>query len=39
MACGRGLCLGCTVTARDGYRLACQHGPVFDARDLDWSGA
>ena len=37
MACGRGLCLGCTVPGREGYRLACQHGPVFNARDLDWS--
>jgi dihydroorotate dehydrogenase electron transfer subunit len=36
MACGRGLCLGCTVVAREGYRLACQHGPVFDARELAW---
>jgi dihydroorotate dehydrogenase electron transfer subunit len=39
MACGRGLCLGCSVPARDGYRLACQHGPVFDARELSWEGA
>ncbi|MHB8836661.1 MAG: dihydroorotate dehydrogenase electron transfer subunit [Candidatus Methylomirabilia bacterium] len=37
MACGRGLCLGCSVSARaGGYRLACQHGPVFDARELNW---
>ncbi len=36
MACGRGLCLGCTVAAPGGYRLACQHGPVFNVRDLDW---
>ena len=37
MACGRGLCLGCSVSAREGgYRLACQHGPVFDARELNW---
>jgi dihydroorotate dehydrogenase electron transfer subunit len=36
MACGRGLCLGCTVRAGDGYRLACQHGPVFDAAELSW---
>ena len=36
MACGRGLCLGCTVPAGDGYRLACQHGPVFDAGELSW---
>jgi dihydroorotate dehydrogenase electron transfer subunit len=36
MACGRGLCLGCSVPARGGYRLACQHGPVFDVGELDW---
>jgi len=36
MACGRGLCLGCTVAGREGYRLACQHGPVFDVRELSW---
>jgi dihydroorotate dehydrogenase electron transfer subunit len=37
MACGRGLCLGCSVPANGGgYRLACQHGPVFDVRDLNW---
>ena len=36
MACGRGLCLGCTVRAGEGYRLACQHGPVFDAAALSW---
>lgn len=37
MACGRGLCLGCSVRASEGgYRLACQHGPVFNVRDLNW---
>ncbi len=36
MACGRGLCLGCSVPAQDGYRLACQHGPVFDVQELTW---
>jgi dihydroorotate dehydrogenase electron transfer subunit len=37
MACGRGLCLGCSVPASGGgYRLACQHGPVFDVKDLNW---
>jgi len=39
MACGRGLCLGCTVQASGGYRLACQHGPVFNARELNWDAA
>jgi dihydroorotate dehydrogenase electron transfer subunit len=36
MACGRGLCLGCAVRAGEGYQLACQHGPVFDAAQLSW---
>ncbi len=36
MACGFGVCLGCTVKTRDGYRLACTHGPVFDAEGFVW---
>jgi dihydroorotate dehydrogenase electron transfer subunit len=36
MACGHGLCLGCSVRGREGYRLACQHGPVFRVEDLSW---
>ncbi len=39
MACGRGLCLGCTVQSPGGYRLACQHGPVFNVRDLVWDAS
>jgi dihydroorotate dehydrogenase electron transfer subunit len=36
MACGFGVCLGCTVKTRTGYRLACTHGPVFDAEGFVW---
>jgi dihydroorotate dehydrogenase electron transfer subunit len=36
MACGQGLCLGCTVHGKDGNRLACQHGPVFPTGELRW---
>jgi dihydroorotate dehydrogenase electron transfer subunit len=36
MACGFGICLGCVVPTRDGLRYVCTHGPVFDARTLDW---
>ncbi len=36
MACGFGVCLGCTVRTADGYRLACTHGPVFDAARFEW---
>ena len=36
MACGFGVCLGCTVQTTQGYRLACSHGPVFDAAQFVW---
>lgn len=40
MACGFGVCQGCTVECRSDkagetmYRLCCEDGPVFDARDV-----
>lgn len=39
MACGFGVCLGCTVQTRSGLRLACTEGPVFDAQDFIWESA
>lgn len=39
MACGFGVCLGCTVKTTSNYRLACTHGPVFDAADFIWEPA
>jgi dihydroorotate dehydrogenase electron transfer subunit len=36
MACGFGVCLGCSVNTRQGYRLACSDGPVFEAAELVW---
>jgi len=39
MACGFGVCLGCSVMTRDGYRLACSDGPVFQAGELLWDKA
>lgn len=36
MACGFGVCLGCTVKTTGSYRLACTHGPVFDAAHFIW---
>lgn len=29
MACGFGICKGCTIETKDGYRLVCKDGPVF----------
>ena len=40
MACGYGVCLGCSVPAADGgYLYACQEGPCVDARRIAWHGA
>ena len=36
MACGFGVCLGCTVETVDSFRLACSDGPVFDAEEFIW---
>jgi NAD(P)H-flavin reductase len=39
MACGLGVCMGCSVPmAAGGYKRACAEGPVFDSRDVSWSG-
>jgi dihydroorotate dehydrogenase electron transfer subunit len=34
MPCGLGVCLGCQVETRDGARLLCKEGPIFDLREL-----
>lgn len=34
MACGFGICLGCAVETKTGYRFVCKDGPVFDAEEL-----
>jgi dihydroorotate dehydrogenase electron transfer subunit len=36
MACGIGACLGCVVETKDGYKLVCKEGPVFNAREIIW---
>jgi dihydroorotate dehydrogenase electron transfer subunit len=36
MACAVGICLGCAVATREGFRYVCTHGPVFDAASLRW---
>jgi dihydroorotate dehydrogenase electron transfer subunit len=39
MACGFGVCLGCAAPlSAGGFALVCTRGPVFDARDIEWSG-
>ncbi len=38
MACGLGACMGCSIPMKTGgYKRACKEGPVFDAREIDWT--
>ena len=34
MACGAGVCLGCTIDTTEGKKRCCKDGPVFDSRIL-----
>lgn len=34
MACGIGVCQGCVVETKDGYKRACKDGPVFESSVL-----
>jgi dihydroorotate dehydrogenase electron transfer subunit len=36
MACGVGACKGCAVRTKDGYKMVCKDGPVFNAEELLW---
>ena len=36
MACGTGACLGCAIETKEGYKLVCKDGPVFDAQEIKW---
>jgi dihydroorotate dehydrogenase electron transfer subunit len=34
MGCGIGICCGCTINTKNGFKKACKDGPVFDIRDV-----
>ena len=34
MGCGVGLCMGCTIETKAGFRRVCKEGPVFRAEEL-----
>jgi dihydroorotate dehydrogenase subfamily 1 len=37
MACGMGVCLGCSIPTTEGNKRCCKDGPVFDSRILEFS--
>ena len=38
MGCGVGVCRGCAVPTREGVKLVCRDGPVFDLWEIEWDG-
>lgn len=36
MACGIGVCLGCVIKTKDGYKRVCKEGPVFREGEILW---
>ena len=36
MACGFGVCYGCTIRTRHGLKQVCKDGPVFKLEDIIW---
>ena len=36
MACGLGVCYGCTVKTKSGLKQVCQDGPIFDLYNILW---
>jgi dihydroorotate dehydrogenase electron transfer subunit len=36
MACGMGVCYGCTIKTKQGLKQVCRDGPVFDFDDVLW---
>jgi dihydroorotate dehydrogenase electron transfer subunit len=36
MACGLGVCYGCTIRTRYGLKEVCKDGPVFDLNEIVW---
>jgi dihydroorotate dehydrogenase electron transfer subunit len=36
MACGLGVCYGCTIKTRSGQKQVCHDGPVFDMDEVLW---
>mgnify|MGYP001131746392 CR=1 FL=1 len=36
MGCGTGACRGCSIPTKDGMKMVCADGAVFDLRDIEW---
>jgi dihydroorotate dehydrogenase electron transfer subunit len=36
MACGMGVCYGCTIRTKQGLKQVCHNGPVFGFDNVLW---
>jgi dihydroorotate dehydrogenase electron transfer subunit len=36
MACGIGICMGCSIMTVKGYKRVCREGPVFSYEEIQW---
>lgn len=36
MACGIGVCLGCSIKIKNGMKRICQDGPIFNSKEVIW---
>jgi len=36
MACGLGVCMGCAIMTKTGYKMVCKDGPVLNAEEIQW---
>jgi dihydroorotate dehydrogenase electron transfer subunit len=36
MACGLGVCYGCSIKTTDGMKKVCLDGPVFSMKEVAW---
>ena len=36
MACGIGICLGCSIKTVNGMKRICQEGPIFNSKEVIW---
>jgi len=36
MACGIGVCMGCVIKTKEGYKRICKDGPLFKGEEIVW---
>lgn len=36
MACGLGVCRGCVIETKNGFKAVCKDGPVFESQEVIW---